>query len=215
MKSINVPFIAGLEKMSAGEFSMAMEKFGAKDAVNEAPWKGFPYKPDCFFTIARSSAYLAVEFRVRGLDLRSMELEDCGRSWEDSCCEFFIAHPSDGTYYNFELTCAGSLLCAKRVDRNNFTHFGADALKRVKRHCSLSREARDIAGGIHSWSVAMLIPFDLIGLDGKALPASLRGNFYKCGDLTATPHYVSWSPVGTPSPDFHRPEYFGELIISE
>ena len=213
MKTLEVPFIDGLEKMSPEEFSEKMELGGAKDAVNEAPWKEFPYKPDCFFTIARSKSHLAVKFRVRGLDLRSMELEDCGRSWEDSCCEAFFAHPSDGTYYNFEMTCAGSLLCGKRFDRNNFTLLDADTLKRVIRHCSLSKEPRDIKGGIHSWSVAMLIPFDLIGIE--KFPLVLRANFYKCGDLTATPHYVCWSPVGTSTPDFHRPEYFGELIISE
>lgn len=199
--------------MSPEDFSEALERFGAKDAVNEAPWEDFPYKPDCFFTIARSSGCLAVEFRVRGLDLRSMELEDCSRSWEDSCCEFFIAHPTDGTYYNFEVTCAGALLCGKRKDRNNFTLLSAESLKRVRRHCSLSKEPRDIKGGIHSWSIALLIPFDLI--DIQELPSSLRGNFYKCGDKTATPHYVSWSPVHTPSPDFHRPEFFGELVFEE
>ena len=197
--------------MSAEAFSEAMERHGAKDAVNEAPWKEFPYKPDCFFTIARSEKYLAVEFRVRGLDLRSMELEDCGHSWEDSCCEFFIAHPYDGTYYNFEMTCAGALLCGKRLDRSNFTLLSPEALRRVKRHCSLPLEPRDIKGGIHSWIIAMLIPFDLI--DIESLPKILRANFYKCGDKTATPHYVTWSPVQTPSPDFHRPEYFGQLLL--
>ena len=27
------------------------------------------------------------------------------------------------------------------------------------------------------------------------------------------PHYGAWSPVGTPKPDFHRPEFFGELVF--
>lgn len=27
------------------------------------------------------------------------------------------------------------------------------------------------------------------------------------------PHYVSWNPIGTSSPDFHRPEYFGVLSL--
>ena len=44
-------------------------------------------------------------------------------------------------------------------------------------------------------------------------PESIRANFYKCGDKTAHPHYLSWSPIDTPKPDFHRPEFFGELIL--
>jgi hypothetical protein len=40
-----------------------------------------------------------------------------------------------------------------------------------------------------------------------------RANFYKCGDETETPHFGAWSPVQTPQPDFHRPEFFGRLVF--
>ena len=36
-------------------------------------------------------------------------------------------------------------------------------------------------------------------------------NFYKCGDDTTKPHYISWNPVKSINPDFHRPEHFGIL----
>jgi hypothetical protein len=26
-----------------------------------------------------------------------------------------------------------------------------------------------------------------------------------------TPHFVTWNPVGTTQPDYHRPEYFGKI----
>jgi hypothetical protein len=38
-----------------------------------------------------------------------------------------------------------------------------------------------------------------------------NANFYKCGDDTSKRHYLSWNPVKTAKPDFHRPEYFGIL----
>ena len=72
---------------------------------------------------------------------------------------------------------------------------------------------QDFEGGIWNWRVTLVIPFELIGVDPEALPEKLRANIYKCGDKTAHPHFLSWSPVGTPSPDFHRPEFFGELIL--
>ena len=59
----------------------------------------------------------------------------------------------------------------------------------------------------------MLIPFDLIGIDKNHIPVSVRANFYKCGDKTAHPHFLSWNPVVSSKPDFHRPECFGELIL--
>ncbi len=43
----------------------------------------------------------------------------------------------------------------------------------------------------------------------------LRANFYCCGDLTPRPCYAAWSPVLTPAPDFHRPEFFGTLILED
>ena len=40
-----------------------------------------------------------------------------------------------------------------------------------------------------------------------------KGNFYKCGQDGDNPHFVTWSKIDTPKPDFHRPEYFGDIII--
>ena len=61
--------------------------------------------------------------------------------------------------------------------------------------------------------MTVLIPFELVGVDPENLPEKLRATFYKCGDKTAHPHFLSWNPVGTPAPDFHRPDFFGELIL--
>lgn len=44
---------------------------------------------------------------------------------------------------------------------------------------------------------------------------TIRGNFYKCGNLTAQEHYLAWNRVDAECPDFHRPEYFGTMSFSE
>ena len=214
VKRIRVPFIEGLENMTLQELDLAMEKSAAKFAVCENNWpKEAPYTPDCNGSIARTASHLAVMFHLRGLDLRATQIEDNGRSWEDSCCEFFVTDPYDGTYYNFELTCIGSLLSSKRKSRLDSVLREKEDVARVIRHSSLAHEETEISDRIFSWTVAMLIPYDLIGIDRDNVPVSVRGNFYKCGDLTAHPHFLSWNPIGTPKPDFHRPEYFGELIL--
>ena len=110
-------------------------------------------------------------------------------------------------------SCIGSLLSSKRKSRLDSVLREKEDVARVIRHSSLAHEETEISDRIFSWTVAMLIPYDLIGIDRDNVPVSVRGNFYKCGDLTAHPHFLSWNPIGTPKPDFHRPEYFGELIL--
>ena len=68
---------------------------------------------------------------------------------------------------------------------------------------------------IGPWGLDLLIPAAALwhnpGLDFKGLHA--RGNFYKCGDGLKVPHYVTWAPIATEKPDYHRPEFFGELFF--
>ena len=214
MKTLKVPYIPDLEKMTYGQLDMAMETGAAKSWIGEACWpETFPYHPDTTFAVARSSTHIAVLYHVRCLDLRAMALEDNGAVWEDSCCEFFISDPEDGTYYNFEMNCIGTLLGAKRRSRKDCTHFAPERLADVKRHSTLARKQHDLSGKIFGWSVAMVVPFSMMGIDPENLPASVRANVYKCADKSAHPHFLAWNRVDTPAPDFHRPDFFGELTF--
>ena len=118
MKILKVPFIGGLEAMTPEEREISMELHGAKASVDSVNWPGeWPYCPSVHVTTARSLSHLFIHYHVRGLDLRAQALEYNGPVWEDSCCEFFISDPKDGTYYNFEMNCIGTLLAAKRKSR--------------------------------------------------------------------------------------------------
>lgn len=213
MKNLSIPFIEGLEGLSFEELDRTMELSAVKDFISVINWQEYPYKPSVSFRIARSATQLVIMYDVRGLDLRAAALEDNGPVWEDSCCEFFVSHPSDGTYYNFELNCIGTLLASKRRSRNDADMFTADQLAQIRRYSTLERKAVEKSGEIECWSVALYIPFSLIGLDADNLPETIRANFYKCGDKTAHMHFLSWNPIDLPKPDFHRPEFFGTLTF--
>ena len=210
MRTLQVPFIADFEEV---DLDTALELEGARFQVDQVNWPAaFPYAPFCAGRIARTEDGLVVDFRVSGLDLRAKNTKDNGSQWEDSCVEFFVQNPDGSEYYNFEINPLGKVLAAIGPDRNARVKRPAKQMKEILRIAQLEGP-QDYSGGIWNWRVTVVIPFHLIGVDPENLPEKLRANFYKCGDETAHPHFLSWSPIGTPSPDFHRPEFFGELIL--
>ncbi len=209
MKRLSVP-LADFENQ---DLDTVLELSGARFDVDCVNWpEAFPYAPLCGGRVARTRDALVVDFRVSGLDLRARNTADNGRQWEDSCVEVFIQDPEDGNYYNFEINALGKVLACKGPERHNRTPRPAEEMEQILRFTQMEGGPLE-QEGIHTWRVGVIIPFYLIGIDPENLPRSIRANFYKCGDKTAHPHFLSWSPVETPKPDFHRPEFFGELIL--
>ena len=212
-KTLEIPFIPSLETLDSEALDLILEERGAKACIGSVNWPdAFPYMPDCNVTAAHDGKNLALMFHVRGLDLRAMETADNGRIWEDSCVEFFVQDATgNGEYHNFELNCAGVLLAAHGKDRHERPRHDTGTLKSIKRYTSIKGELpfqKD--GGIFSWKAGMLIPLEIFGASSAK---ELRGNFYKCGDLTAHKHFVSWATIDLPKPDFHRPDFFGNIIL--
>ena len=141
-KNLKVPYIQGLDRVrDFNEFASKLEAAAGCGAgagnIDTVNWpEDFPYQPECNFVAGWCKNGIGIMYSVRGLDLRAQALKDNGPVWEDSCCEFFISDPTDGTYYNFEMNCIGTLLAAKRKSREDCVHFSADKLKQVRRFSS-------------------------------------------------------------------------------
>ncbi len=126
----------------------------------------------------------------------------------DSCLEFFFA-PSvnDRRYFNFECNPLGTL----------YLGFGAERETRV-------RQIVPDPGIFHiapffteaGWGVSMSIPLAFLQLyvPDFTFSGPAAANFYKCGDLTETPHYLAWSPLSCSQPDYHRRAEFGQIIFA-
>ncbi len=63
--------------------------------------------------------------------------------------------------------------------------------------------------GASRWSASVRIPLDPL-LDGPALPAVWRANFYRI-DRGEPDEFSAWSPTLADPADFHVPERFGVL----
>ena len=126
---------------------------------------------------------------------------------EDSCLEFFFMPEGEDRYLNFEVNPNGCLLAG----------FGRGRADRIFLHREDLRELFGIrtARTPDGWEVFYRIPLSFLRLfwPGFAFAGALRANVYKCGDLTAREHYLSWNPVNSRTPDFHRPQDFGRMVF--
>ncbi len=212
-KRINIPYIELLNTINIESAGDVLEDFGQRDTVEMLNWvKKFPYRPITYFYIARSFESIFIKYNVHGSMLRAIYSNDQDPVHEDSCVEFFCKIPDSDEYMNFEFNCIGTCKAGKRKSRNEeVVHFPLTDLKNIERYPSIGRRAFKELEGMFEWDLTVKIPFSLIGIDSTNLPDKLLGNFYKCADGTDSPHFVSWSPIQTEKPDFHCPEFFGEL----
>jgi hypothetical protein len=90
-----------------------------------------------------------------------------------------------------------------------------NVLEQIKRQSTLGKLPLDVTIPNSQWELKVVIPFTaLFENEIKGLKdLKPRCNIYKCGNLLKLPHYVSWSPIQSEQPDFHRPECFGNIIF--
>lgn len=210
-RSLEVRFIRNIEQLAENDLRLVLRDKVAPTPIDCVNWEEFPYAPRVEFRVAHSDNAFVVMFDVEESHLRAVAMESNGAVWEDSCVEFFVANPAGEGYFNFECNCAGTLLAAFRRSREDADHFDEEKIARVRRFGSLKHEPIDSRGEGQKWWMVEVIPFELLGLESA--PKTLRANFYKCGDNCDQTHFLSWSPIALEKPNFHCPEFFGELKL--
>jgi hypothetical protein len=213
MKKLKVPYLPVLDVLDLSSIGYLMENKACREYIDVAHWEAYPYKPVAVFDIARTDTSLYIRYFVKGNSLKALQVTDNSPVYTDSCVEFFMKHGSDNGYMNFEFNCIGVCDAARRQSREVKHPLSQEEYAAIRRYPSLEKKVREEQQGVHAWELAVAIPFRIMGLDPQHLPEKIEGNFYKCADDTEFPHYVSWNPVNTPAPDFHRPEFFGEIYL--
>ncbi|MBR1630331.1 MAG: hypothetical protein IJ680_00580 [Paludibacteraceae bacterium] len=211
-----VPRIALPHDVREQQIEQLLQERGAALSVQCVNWpETYGYCPKVKAQVAHDGTSLYIRFEVEGEGLKATCINDNEPVWKDSAVEFFCRQEGEQTYRNFEFNCIGTALASSRSGRDtDVRHFDDVQMKRIFRHASTPRQTFDEIPGIQHWSLTVGIPFDLMGCPQGFMPERMLCNFYKCADETANPHYLSWRPIHTPSPDFHRPEYFGMLILN-
>lgn len=191
---------------------------GASVLLNDVPvqsvacnnWaKDFPYSPKVGFHMAHNGTELFIKFHVSEECTMAKVTEDNGEVWTDSCVEFFLALDDTG-YYNLELTCIGKALLGFRKERPAATHATPDIMASIKRFPTIGTDNFDEKKGQNEWELTVALPITAMFRHHLKTWAGVKAtaNVYKCGDNLSQPHFLSWKPIDTPTPNFHVPGCF-------
>jgi hypothetical protein len=178
------------------------------------PWPqtGHDFCPVTTAKMAVCDDCLFVYMETNETEIRVKEKDFSGLVYTDSCMELFLM-PDPGNssqYLNWEFNPAGSMYLAigtHRFDRHDVRDDNYRELFQVK---TVTHN--------NGWNLEYRIPLVFLRCCFPSLKLKkghvMRGNFYKCGDKTARPHFGCWSPIELPKPDFHCPGFFGDLILN-
>lgn len=212
MQKLTVPRILASADLSHTELGILVDEKGALQSISNANWEAFPYKPDVHFRILHTGNEICLKFYVQEKYIRAVETRTNGDVYKDSTVEFFVSFDKKN-YYNLEFSCIGTIHLGYGSGRHTRKHISPAIAEQITAISTLGNQPFDEKAGSFSWEILLRIPltcfpFDPIkNLSGQQASA----NFYKCGDATREPHFISWNPISTDTPDYHQPLFFGEL----
>lgn len=212
MKSLVVKKVDSEKKVSLSEAEKTLENATEKQVVDTLNWKEFPYRPEINFRIAHTGSEILLKYYVKEKNILAQETRTNGDVYKDSTVEFFVS--LDGrNYYNFEFSCIGTRHLAYGPDRNKRALISPEIVEKIEINSTLGNQPFAEKSGNFDWEMMIRIPISTFIFDDNKVFDGINAtaNFYKCGDETSDPHFVTWNPVGTESPDYHRPEFFGKL----
>ncbi|HWQ80477.1 MAG TPA: carbohydrate-binding family 9-like protein [Anaerovoracaceae bacterium] len=179
-------------------------------SVTAFPWNCV-YRPETAVQIAALEDAFAVRMRTGDRNPRTEVRGLNGPVYTDSCMEFFFMPDPEHSkeYINWEFNSAGAL----------FISFGADRLHRHNLEPENYTELFHVETKTDEdgWEISYRIPYEFLReyFPGFQIRegGKMRGNFFKCAEKSEHPHYGCWASVDLPQPDFHSPDFFGDLIL--
>lgn len=174
--------------------------------VTTKNWDCFTYVPNTEARVLYNDKGLFVLFSTDEKPLLARQTKQNSAVCEDSCMEFFFRpNENDPRYMNFEFNPFGTMYCAVRTCRHDPVHPSEDKyFFNVE-----SRVDED------KWSLFFHVPFAFMDEKVGGHTSKMFGNFFKCSEENVEPHWLTWCPISTEKPDYHRPEFFGELLLEE
>jgi hypothetical protein len=214
-----IPYIGEPTLPDSQDIERKLKKIGVNVRIDKSNWIDYPYQPLVQLYTGYSNCYLWLLFDVERDFFRAKALADQDAVWEDSCVEFFVStgrmvdneysSAEDIVYRNFEFNALGICLSAVgNIENREFLK--PEEMKQILRFPGLNNTTLPKEGDEFNWKLSVAIPLSLLGLQPGS---AFRANCYKCGDLTLQPHFLSLYGITSDAPDFHLPQFFGEMEL--
>lgn len=168
------------------------------------------------------SINLYVIFRVNDKFVRCLVTEYNGPVYEEPAVEFFFSPDPEnpGKYFNLEINCGGTPL----MQYNDFTaktqnFIKAEDIKKIEIAHSLPQVVDPEISEPVTWTIEYSIPLAMLEKYAKVIypkpGIEWRANFYKIAEKGSSVHFLTWSVVDNPEPNFHLPQFFGKLKFEQ
>jgi hypothetical protein len=204
-----------------GNWDKAQWKRAKSISMTKAMGKLPAFIPQTEAKMMYDDANVYVIFRVKDRYVRSVVQEYNGNVSSDSCVEFFFS-PDANTplkYFNLEVNAGGTPLIFYVTEPwTGFVKLQPDEIKEIEiAHSLPSRVDPEIKEPV-TWTIEYRIPLSLLrkysNVSQPGPGVKWKANFYKTASKNSNPHYLTWSFVDHPKPNFHLPQFFGTLIFS-
>lgn len=210
-----VPKIGDLDITNVDNVINALEENGVRRPIDSLGWPDkYPYHPLTTFSMAHSADTLFIDFFVRCNYLRAVNYKPNTPVYEDSCVGLCLQSPTNSkSYISLMINCIGTLCGKIHSADGTMEAIPEELLSTITCYASCgTRPFRELEG-LFTWNILAEIPFKLFGMESPEFPLEIKGNFFKCASGTSQPHFLSWMPIDSPTPNFELPDYFGKIIF--
>ena len=183
---------------------------GDKFTVDKPQWGYDKYIPKVYAQIVYDDSAFYVKYTAYEKNPRREKQNNFEYVNEDSCVEFFANFMPDTSeyYFNFEFNANAIVNFSFRKNRYEFIKLTEEDAEALEAKAQIYDD---------KWVVDYKIPFTLLSKYYGSFDISkctkIKGNLFKCGDKTEIEHYLAHFNINSDIPDYHLPQYFGEISV--
>ncbi|MEH6682032.1 MAG: carbohydrate-binding family 9-like protein [Sediminicola sp.] len=176
------------------------------------------FQPTVHAKMSYDKDYLYLIFRVEDRNFSSNVQEYNGPVSNDACVEFFFSPNGNrpNEYFNIEVNAGGTPLAGYHsFKKDSGALFSEEDFKTIQIAHSMPKVIAEEIKEPTTWTVEYKVPFSTLEkytTIKRPVPGDIwKANFYKIAGEGSNPHYLTWSFVDYPRPNFHLPQFFGKI----